>query len=99
MCDVAHVGEVEEVLVVAELEAGLVLRVSGQTAGDRLHVAFAKDGGGADGTGQEGGEFSGAVCSQDVGFGDCLRRMSISSLEAYGYEKYRTQSRGTCLGG
>lgn len=51
VCDVAHIGEVEEVVVVAELETRFVGCVSRQCAGDDLHVAFAEDGGGADGAG------------------------------------------------
>jgi len=48
---VPDVGEVEEVVIVAELEAGFVGSVGGERAGDHLHVAFAEDGGGADGAG------------------------------------------------
>ncbi len=52
VCDVEHVGEVKEVVVLAELEAGFVgWEVGGERAGDGLHVAFAEDGGGAEGAG------------------------------------------------
>lgn len=49
--DVAHVGEVEEVVVVAELEAGFVGCVGGEGAWDQLDVAFAEDCCWADGAG------------------------------------------------
>jgi hypothetical protein len=51
VCDVLDVGEVEEVVVVAELEAGFVGCVGGEGPRDQLHVTFAEDGGGADGAG------------------------------------------------
>jgi energy-converting hydrogenase Eha subunit C len=51
VCDVAHVSEIEKVIVVTELEAGFVCCVGGEGAGDYLRVAFAEDGGGADGAG------------------------------------------------
>lgn len=51
--DVAHVGEVEEVVVRAELEFGLALLVGGEHVCGDLGVAFAEDAGGAEGQGEE----------------------------------------------
>lgn len=59
MCDVDDVREVEEVGVVAELEARAVRVVDVEDRGQDLHVAFAEDACGADGAGEEG---RGAVC-------------------------------------
>jgi hypothetical protein len=49
VCDVADVGEVEEVGIFAELEPGLVGVVDVEDWGEDLDVAFAKYTGGADG--------------------------------------------------
>lgn len=46
---VADIGEVEEVRVLTELEARLVGVVDVQDGRENLHIAFAKDAGGADG--------------------------------------------------
>lgn len=47
--NVTDVGEVEEVLVVADLDVGLAAAVGAEEAGEELGVTFAKDAGGADG--------------------------------------------------
>jgi hypothetical protein len=62
VCDVADVGEVEEVLVGAELEIGLGGQGNFGHAGEGLGVAFAEDACGADGAGEEFRESWGAVC-------------------------------------
>lgn len=51
--DVAHVGEVEQVGVVAHLNVGLAAMINGDETRERLHVALAKDACGADGGGEE----------------------------------------------
>lgn len=69
---VAAVRRVEQVAVVAELEAPLAAARGLQDVGQELDVAFAVDGGGADGAGEEAGGGGGAVCGQDAGFGEGL---------------------------
>jgi hypothetical protein len=95
--DVAHVGEVEEVVVVAELEAGFVGCVRGEGARDELYVAFAEYSCWADGTGQEGWGDGGAVCGQDVGFRNCLR--TGSALRCKVVRARQIQSGGDEMGG
>jgi hypothetical protein len=51
--DVGGVGEVEEVVVVADLEVGPLVAVDLDHVLDGHAVAFAKDGGGPDGAGEE----------------------------------------------
>lgn len=65
MGDVYDVGEVKEVGVVTKLETSAVRVMHIEDRGQDLHVAFAKDAGGADGAGQECG---GAVGSNYEGF-------------------------------
>ena len=55
--DVAHVGEVVEVVVVAQLEACLPAAVGSVESGNVLHVAFAEDGGGSEARRQHTGVF------------------------------------------
>lgn len=66
MGDVADVGEVEDVGVVAELDVRLVVVVGAEEAGQRLDVALAEDARGAEG----GGEQLGGLLA--VGFDDEL---------------------------
>lgn len=51
MGDVADVGEVEDVGVVAELDVRLVVVVGAEEAGEGLDVALAEDARGAEGGG------------------------------------------------
>merc|ERR1711977_237610 len=67
--DVADLGEVEEVLVRADLDFGLPAVVGGQARREQLHVAFAEHGRGPDGGGEEFGVRGGAVGGEDVEFG------------------------------
>ena len=67
---VEHVGEVKEVVVGAELEAGFVGAVDVDYGRDQLHVAFAEDSCGSEGDGEE---FGRAVCGEDEGFCFCLK--------------------------
>ena len=68
--DVTDVGEVEEVVVVAELEFRLTFGIGAQHAGDHLHVAFAEDASGAEGDGEHGAVL--AVGFEDEVFGDAF---------------------------
>lgn len=69
---VAYVGEVEEVFVVAELEAGFSCCIGCEDAGDELNVALAEDGSRTNGGGEEGGVRGRAVGGYDCGFCYCL---------------------------
>lgn len=62
MRDVLDVGEVEEVLVGAELETGLVGAVDVDQVREDLHVGWAEDACGADGEGEEVWGGGGTVC-------------------------------------
>lgn len=71
--DVADVGEVEDVCVVAELDVGLAVLVGSEEAGEGLDVALAEDACGADGGGEELGGLL-AVGLDDEFFGSSLVR-------------------------
>jgi len=62
---VLDVGEIEQVLVVAELEPGLAVAVHVDHGRDQLHVAGAEDGGRTDGDGEEFGGCGGSVCGEN----------------------------------
>ena len=68
MCvgDVANVGEIEEVGVVAELESVFASDIGVVDIGHVLRIAFAEDACGAEGEGEEFG--GGAVGGYDEGF-------------------------------
>lgn len=68
---VADIGKVENVGVVAQLELALAGAVGAQQAGERLHVALAKDAGGAERGGEEVGGLD-AVGLDDEFFGGSL---------------------------
>lgn len=51
VCDVQHVGEVEEVCVVAELETSFVVALDVDYGREELYVAFAEDAGWTQGAG------------------------------------------------
>ena len=74
MRDVADVGEVEDVEVVADLDLVLAVVVGADEAREGLAVAFAEDARGADGAGQELGAFLA------VGGDDSLFSLSLSLL-------------------
>lgn len=76
MGDVADVGEVEDVGVVAELDVRLVVVVGAQEAGERLDVALAEDARGAEGGGEELGGFL-AVGFDDELFGGGLESFDL----------------------
>lgn len=69
--DVADVGKVKDVVVVAELHLALAGAVGVEQAGEGLDVALAKDAGGADRRGEQGGRGLGAVglCDELLGGG------------------------------
>lgn len=68
MRDVADVGEVEDVEVVADLDLVLLVVVDVDEAGEGLAVAFAEDARGPDGAGEELGVFL-TVCGDNGFFG------------------------------
>ena len=53
-CDVACIGKVKQIRVVADLEAGLAAAEGEQEIREELTVVFAEDASGAEGTCQEG---------------------------------------------
>lgn len=69
--NVADVGKVKQVHVVAQLDLGLAAAVGLEEASEGLHVAFAKDACGTDGRGEELGGF-GAVGVEDEFFSGSL---------------------------
>lgn len=73
MGDVADVGEVEDVCVVAELDVGLAVLVGSEEAGESLGIAFAEDACGANGGGEELGGLL-AIGLDDELFGSGLRK-------------------------
>lgn len=62
--DVTDIGEVEKVVIVADLDVGLAVAVGSEHAGDELGVTFAKDACWADGGGEE------SVIVLTIGFDD-----------------------------
>jgi hypothetical protein len=69
--DIADVGEVEDVCVVAELDVGLAVLVGSEEAGQALDVALAEDACGADGGGEKLGGLL-AIGLDDEFFGSSL---------------------------
>lgn len=53
VCDIADIGKVEHVVVVADLELGLALAIRRHHLWQELDIAFAKDAGGSDRARQE----------------------------------------------
>lgn len=71
MGDVADVGEVEEVLVVADLDVGLAATVGAEQSREQLGVTLAEDARGANGASEELGGFF-AVGLEDELFSSSL---------------------------
>lgn len=75
MGDVADVGEVEEVLVVADLDVGLAATVGAEQSREQLGVALAEDARGANGTSEElGGLFAVGLEDELFSSGLCVAR-------------------------
>lgn len=69
---IVDVDEVEDVLAVAHLEAGLTLLGDGDHLAEAGVVVLAEGGGGSHGDGQHGGVAGSAVSGEDVGLGGGL---------------------------
>lgn len=69
--DVANVGEVKEVLVIADLDVVLAALVDVEDAGEGLDVTLTKDASGADGASEELGVIL-TICLEDELFSSSL---------------------------
>ena len=95
--DVADVGEVKEVLVVANLHLVLFVLVGVEEAGNRLVVALAKDAGRTDGAGEELVGFFAVGGENGLFGGGLLSRSSQYRESASGRQAWRS-GWGTYLG-
>ncbi len=80
MCNVTHVGEVEEVLVIADLEIRSPLKMELEETRSLLDVPFAEDSRWTDDGRKQLRGFRSTVCRENIFFCFCLENFSMVRL-------------------